>query len=292
MSTELVDPRFADLDAWSTGLAVEAMWQGQMDAAAAMRALVPEVARAADAAAFRLGSTGRLIYCGAGTSGRIAVQDGAELLPTFGWPLERTVFVLAGGRGALIAAVEDAEDDAANGIAQIAEAGCGPSDVVVGVSASGSTPFTFGAIREARERGALTIGLACNAGSPLLEAAEHPLLLATGSEVLAGSTRMKAGTAQKIVLNLISTAVMIRLGRVYKGLMVDMVPTNAKLRKRAVLMVADIAGVTFENAEEALRNGGNIKAAVLIASGSSVEEANARLTAVGGNLRLALASGT
>lgn len=289
MSTENVDPRFADLDAWPTGQAVEAMWQGQMDAAAAVKAALANIAAAADAAAQRLGASGRLIYVGAGTSGRIAVQDGAELLPTFGWPSERTVFALAGGQGALIAAVEDAEDDAADGVAQIAFADAGPNDVVIGVSASGSTPFTLGAIGEARQRGSLTIGLACNPDSTLLEAAEHALLLATGSEVLAGSTRMKAGTAQKIALNLLSTAVMIRLGRVYKGQMIDMRPTNAKLRKRAVEMVAGLAGCSQTDAAIALeRCNGQIKPAVLVASGLSVEQASSRLAASGGNLRGAL----
>jgi N-acetylmuramic acid 6-phosphate etherase len=289
MSTEHVDPRFTDLDAWPTGQAVEAMWQGQMDAAAVLKAVLPNIAAAADAAALRLGASGRLIYAGAGTSGRIAVQDGAELLPTFGWPTERTVFALAGGQGALIAAVEDAEDDAADGAAQIAQAKCGPSDVVIGVSASGSTPFTLGAIREAQQRGALTVGLACNPDSALLVAAEHPLLLETGSEVLAGSTRMKAGTAQKIALNLISTAVMIRLGRVYKGQMVDMRSTNAKLRKRAVEMVASLADCSETDAAVALKIcGGQIKPAVLVASGLTVEQAKARLAARGGNLRGAL----
>jgi N-acetylmuramic acid 6-phosphate etherase len=289
MSTEHVDPRFTDLDAWPTGQAVEAMWQGQMDAAAVLKAVLPNIAAAADAAALRLGASGRLIYAGAGTSGRIAVQDGAELLPTFGWPTERTVFALAGGQGALIAAVEDAEDDAADGAAQIAQAKCGPSDVVIGVSASGSTPFTLGAIREAQQRGALTVGLACNPDSALLVAAEHALLLETGSEVLAGSTRMKAGTAQKIALNLISTAVMIRLGRVYKGQMVDMRSTNAKLRKRAVEMVASLADCSETDAAVALKIcGGQIKPAVLVASGLTVEQAKARLAARGGNLRGAL----
>ena len=291
MSTEHTDPRYEDLDAWPTLKAVEAMWQGQVDATAVVKAALPAIAAAADASAARLGQNGRLIYCGAGTSGRIAVQDGAELLPTFGWPSERTMFALAGGQGALIAAVEDAEDDHADGASQINDANAGPDDVVIGVSASGSTPFTLGAIHAAKGRGALTIGIASNRASVLLDAADHPVLIETGSEVLSGSTRMKAGTAQKIVLNLFSTAVMIRLGRVYKGLMVDMVPTNAKLRKRAIVMVSDLAGKTFEEAEQALRIGGNIKTAVLIAGGLSLEEAKSRLAAAGGNLRIALKSG-
>ena len=289
MSTELVDPRFRDLDAWPTDKAVEAMWQGQMEASAAIERVLPAIAAAADAAAARLGASGRLIYAGAGTSGRIAVQDGAELMPTFGWPSDRTVFALAGGAGSLISAVEDAEDDFDDGAAQIVAANVAKSDVIIGVSASGSTPFTLGAVRAARSRGALTIGLACNAGSPILEASEHPLLLATGGEVLAGSTRMKAGTAQKIVLNLLSTAVMIRLGHVYKGQMVDMRATNAKLRIRAEKMVADLAGCSREKAADALTlNEGQIKLAVLVASGHGLIQAKAVLEASDGNLRIAL----
>lgn len=289
MSTEFVDPRYADLDIWPTAQAVEAMWQGQVDAAAAIKAVVQDIALASDAAAARLGDAGRLVYVGAGTSGRVAVQDGAELLPTFGWPTARVVFALAGGPAALMAAVENAEDDAADGEAQMVMAGVGPSDVVIGVSASGATPFTLAAIRQSKSLGALTIGIACNRQSAILEASDHPLLLATGAEVLPGSTRMKAGTAQKIALNLISTAIMIRLGRVYRGQMVDMRPTNAKLRKRAVGIVADLANCSQHTAAEALAaSGGHIKLAILVATGLPVEDAKQKLDLSGGNLRSAL----
>jgi N-acetylmuramic acid 6-phosphate etherase len=287
MSTESADPRFADLDAWPTARAVEAMWEGQLSAVEAVRRALPQITLAAEAAAERLSGDGRLIYVGAGTSGRIAVQDGAELGPTFGWPAERLVFAMAGGEAALLNSVEGAEDDADDGAGQMASAG--PDEVVIGVAASGATPFTLAAIKEARPRGALTIGLANNQGAPLLDAAEFPVLLDTGSEVLAGSTRMKAGTAQKTALNLISTAIMIRLGRVYKGQMVDMQLSNAKLRKRAVTMVAGLAGSGEAEAAAALAaSGGRIKAAVLVAMGRSVGEAEAALAANGGNLRRAL----
>ncbi len=287
MSTESADPRFADLDAWPTARAVEAMWEGQMEAIAAMRRALPQITLAAEAAAARLGDAGRLIYAGAGTSGRIAVQDGAELGPTFGWPADRLVFAMAGGEAALINSVEGAEDDVADGAARMASLGA--NDVLIGVAASGSTPFTLAAIKEGRRRGALTIGIANNPGAPLLEAAEFPVLLDTGSEVLAGSTRMKAGTAQKTALNLISTALMIRLGRVYKGLMVDMQLSNAKLRNRAEKMVAGLAECGEAEAAVALAaSGGRIKAAVLVAMGKSAEEAEALLGASGGNLRRAL----
>jgi N-acetylmuramic acid 6-phosphate etherase len=265
------------------------MWEGQMDAIGAVQRALPQISRAADAAAERLRGAGRLIYAGAGTSGRIAVQDGAELGPTFGWPADRLVFAMAGGEAALINSVEGAEDDAGDGAAQMTLAMTGLGDVLIGVAASGATPFTLAAIHEARSRGALTIGLANNPGAPLLEAAEFPVLLDTGSEVLAGSTRMKAGTAQKTALNLISTAVMIRLGHVYKGQMVDMQLSNAKLRRRAEKMVAGLAGCGEADAAAALAaSGGRIKPAVLLAMGRSVEEAEAMLAASGGNLRRAL----
>ena len=285
MSTESADPRFSDLDAWPVVRAVEAMWEGQMEAIAAVQRALPQITQAAEAAAARLGDAGRIVYAGAGTSGRIAVQDGAELGPTFGWPAERLLFAMAGGEVALINSVEGAEDDAADGAARMAS--LGPNDVLIGAAASGSTPFTLAAIKEARRRGALTIGLANNPGAPLLEAAELSVLLDTGSEVLAGSTRMKAGTAQKTALNLISTAVMIQLGRVYKGQMVDMQLSNAKLRRRAEKMVASLADCGEATAAAALAaSGGRIKPAVLVAMGRS--EAEAMLAASGGNLRRAL----
>lgn len=289
MSTETADPRYTDLDAWPTARAMEAMWEGQAAAMDAVKRALPQLARAAEAAAERLSGNGRLVYVGAGTSGRIAVQDGAELGPTFGWPSERLAFAMAGGEAALINSVEGAEDDAADGAAQMARASVGPDDVVIGVAASGSTPFTLAAVREARGRGALTIGIANNPGATLIGTAEFPVLLDTGSEVLAGSTRMMAGTAQKTALNLISTAVMIQLGRVYKGQMVDMQLSNAKLRKRAEKMVAGLAGCGEAEAAAALAESrGRIKAAVLVAMGRSAEESEALLAANGGNLRRAL----
>ncbi len=289
MSTEHADPRYSELDAWPLEQAIEAMWEGQLAAAAAVQRVLPDISAAAAAAADRLGEKGRLIYAGAGTSGRVAVQDGAELEPTFGWPHSRVVFVMAGGERALTVGVEDAEDNVDDGKAQVELAKVGSDDVLMGVSASGSTPFTLAAVHAARARGALTIGIACNPGSALLAAVDHALLLETGAEILAGSTRMKAGTAQKIALNLISTAIMIRLSRVYKGQMVDMRATNAKLRIRAVKMVASLANCGEAEAAAALAaSGGQIKLAVLVASGNSVAAAQERLAASGGNLRLAL----
>jgi N-acetylmuramic acid 6-phosphate etherase len=260
-----------------------------MAAVAAVRAALPHITAATEAAAERLTNSGRLIYAGAGTSGRVAVQDGTELGPTFNWPPERLLYVLAGGGDAILNSVEGAEDDAVEGAQQMDDANVGADDVVIGVAASGRTPFTLALIQRARERGALTIGLAGNAGSPLLHASEFPILIETGSEVLAGSTRMKAGTAQKAALNLISTGLMIRLGRVYKGLMVDMQTSNIKLKARAARMVAQLAGCDANAAETALgQSGGSIKLAVLLALGKTHDEAAAMLASSGGNLRKAL----
>jgi N-acetylmuramic acid 6-phosphate etherase len=291
MATEDVDPRFTDLDAWPAASAMEAMWDGQMAAVAAVRGALPALTAAVEAAAGVLGESGRLIYVGAGTSGRVAVQDGAELPPTFDWPLSRIVFAMAGGERALIASVEGAEDDAGDGIGQIERAVTGPADVVIGVAASGTTPFTVAAVRRATELGAVTIGIANNAGAPLLEAARFPVLVETGSELIAGSTRMKAGTAQKIVLNLISTGIMLKLGRVYRGMMVNMHVANAKLKLRAERMVARIAGCDIAEAASALQaTQGDIKSATLVVLGYAPEEAAAILARSGGNLRVALST--
>lgn len=289
MKTEALDPRYRDLDVWPTELAVEAMLEGQMAAIAALQSQTALIAKAADAAAQRLGTAGRLVFVGAGTSGRLAVQDGAELWPTYGWPMERMVFLMAGGVSALTEAYEGAEDDVEAGRAEIDNAGIGAADVVIGVAASGRTPFTLAAIEQARAAGALTIAIANNAGSVLLDAAEHPICAVTGSEIVAGSTRMKAGTAQKAMLNLLSTAIMIRRGLVYEGRMVAMRISNAKLLQRGRGMVQDIAEVDAEAAARALDAAGNeIRLAVLVARGCSVAEGEALLDISGGDLRKAL----
>lgn len=288
-TTEDRDPRFADIDSWPTIDAVEAMLEGQIAALVAVREASAAIAAAADAAAARLSSGGRLVYAGAGTSGRVAVQDGVELGPTFGWPDARLVYLLAGGMAALSHSAEGAEDDDPAGRAAVAAERIGSGDVVIGVAASGRTRFTLGVLDSARAAGALTIAIANNRGAPLLEAAEHGLLAATGSEIIAGSTRMKAGTAQKAILNTLSTAIMLRLGRVYRGLMVDMQVSNDKLLSRAQAIVASLAGCSTERAAEALkRTGCEIKAAVLVAMGATPDEALARLTAHRGILRSAI----
>jgi N-acetylmuramic acid 6-phosphate etherase len=290
MSTEDVSERFADLDLWGNLQALKALHESQLDAVKAVESALPALAAAVDAAAPRLRRGGRLIYVGAGTSARIGVQDGAELTPTFNWPPEQLGFVIAGGEPALLRAVENAEDSAGDGAARVAGLGVGPDDVVIGVAASGNTPFTVSALTKARELGALTIGIANNPRTRLLAAAEHPILIETGEEPVAGSTRLKAGTSQKVALNLFSTMVMVRLGKVYRGLMVHMRPTNEKLRRRAERMVAMITGCDDATAASSIvASGGRIELGVLLAHGLKAAEAEALLKRHAGNLRPALA---
>ena len=289
--TEAVDPRYESLDLWSPLTRVEAMWEAQLAAVAAVKPALPALAAAAEAAAARLAGGGRLIYAGAGTSGRIGVQDGAELSPTFDWPVDRTIMLMAGGDGAFTRSIENAEDDRAAAEAAVEAHEVGPLDVMVGLAASGSTPFTVAAVLAARARGALTIGVANSAGGTLLESVDHAILAETGAEVVAGSTRMKAGTAQKIILNLFSTEVMIALGRVHRGLMVDMRARNAKLRRRAVRMLRTLTGREDKALEDALvESGGRVKTAVLVLEGLDRGHAEALLAEHGGKLRSALAS--
>ena len=290
MSTERINERFADLETWSSFDLVKAFHEDQLAAVAAVGPALPAIAEAADAAAARLADTGRLIYVGAGTSGRIGVQDGAELTPTFNWPQERLLFVLAGGEDAVLQAVEGAEDSAEGGQWNILKAGVNEHDVVIGLAASGATPFTVAAVKYAALLGAMTIGVANNRDTPLLTASAHPILIETGAEAIAGSTRMKAGTAQKVFCNLFSTLVMVRLGRVYRGLMVDMRASNEKLRRRAVQMVARLTDCDPAQAEAAVdQASGEVKAAVMIASGFALAEAQDALARHGGDLRAALA---
>lgn len=291
LPTEGVDPRFAQFDLWPVEAACRAMWEGQLAAVAAVGPALPAIAGAAEAAAERLRrGDGRLAYAGAGTSARIAAQDGSELEPTFDWPAHRVLLLIAGGAGALLRAVEGAEDDAEAARAEVAAASLGPSDVLIGLAASGRTPYTVAALEAARAAGALTVGVSGDPEGPLLAAAEHAIAVDTGPEPLAGSTRMKAGTAQKAVLNVISTAVMLRLGRVHAGLMVEMRPRNEKLRRRAVAMVAHLAGCGAECAERSLRRAAwRIKDAVLVARGLAPDEARGLLVASDESLREALA---
>ncbi len=290
MLTEKISPRYVELDAWSSCEMIAAMYESQLGAAAAVRTALHTVAAAVDAAVPALRRGGRIVYVGAGTSGRIGVQDGSELPPTYDWPSDRVVFAMAGGIGALVQSAEDAEDYESNGAQAMAEAGIGPNDVVLGIAASGTTPYTIGALRAAGAAGAITIAVANNPGAPLFEVARHRILVETGAEVIAGSTRMKAGTAQKIVLNLFSTAVMVKLNRVYRGLMVHMRARNAKLRRRAAVIVGEIVGCPTPDAARLVeRADGDVKLAVLLGFGLGVEDAAETLERHDGNLRLAIA---
>ena len=291
MPTETVDPRFADVDRWPTVSVVETMLEGQLAAIAALKDQTGAIAAAAEAAALRMHQGGRLVYAGAGTSGRLAVQDGVELTPTYNWPSDRLVFLVDGGTGALMRSVEGAEDNVEVARDEVAAAEVGPDDVLIAVAASGRTPYAVAALEAARAHGALTIAIANNPGTPLLAAAEHPIVADTGAEIVAGSTRMKAGTAQKAALNMLSTAIMLRCGLVHRGLMVNMRISNEKLAQRARRMVATLAGIDEPRAADALELAGNdLRRAVLIARGLSPQDAAERLARAGGDLGDALAS--
>ncbi len=290
MPTEEISARYRDLDSWSSAEMVAALYESQLAAAAAVRPALAAIAAAVEDAVPSLRRGGRIVYVGAGTSGRIGVQDGSELPPTFDWPSERVVFAMAGGFGALVKSAENAEDDEETGARAMKEAKIGADDVVIGIAASGTTPYTIGALRAASAAGAITIALSGNANVPLLDVAHHRILVETGAEVIAGSTRMKAGTAHKIVLNLFSTAVMVRLGRVYRGLMVDMRARNAKLRRRAETIVAAILGCSGPQAVELLDQAdGDVKMAVLLGFGAKPGHASEILKRHEGNLRAAIA---
>jgi N-acetylmuramic acid 6-phosphate etherase len=290
METERHSPRYSAIEAWSPGDILEAMIEGQFAAVAAVRAARPALEGAALAIEPRLRDGGRLAYAGAGTSGRLAVQDGAELMPTFSWPQERLLLLIAGGRDALVQSVEGAEDESEEAIRLVRRYEMDTRDVLIAVAASGTTPFTLACLREAKQGGALTVAIANNRDTPLLAEAEHPIWLDTGPEPIAGSTRMKAGTAQRIALNLLSSLVMIRLGRVYQGLMVDMRATNAKLRHRAVRMLRHLSGRDEAEVQGALaRAGGKVKLARLVLEGLEPAAAQSLLDRNSGSLRAALA---
>ncbi len=293
-TTESADPTLVDLDAWEPAQILHALWQGQMNAVAALQPALPALAAAADAALPLLTAGGRLVYVGAGTSGRIGVQDGAELNPTFNWPTHRLVLLMAGGETALMNAVENAEDRADEAVRLIASHQIGPQDVVIGIAASGGTPFTLAALKAARAARALTIGIANSPNSALLDAVNHPILIETGPEPIAGSTRMKAGTAQKVALNLLSTLLMVRMGRVYRGQMVDMQARNEKLRRRAVRMVRSLCDADEGAAIPALAaTGGQVKPAVLmLLLDLDAAAAQTLLDRATGHMRQALSLGT
>jgi N-acetylmuramic acid 6-phosphate etherase len=289
--TETISRRYRGLDAWDDRDILEAFWEGQARAVAAIRPALPAIAAAARDMAARLGAGGRIVYAGAGSSGRQAALDGMELGATFGWPDDRVMLVLAEGPVLAPGAARGGmEDDAENGRATVAALGLGATDAMIAIAASGTTRFTRAAAAAAREAGALVVAIANNADAPLFREADHAILLETGVEVISGSTRMNAGTAHKATLGLLSSLVMTRLGHVHDGLMVNMRADNAKLRERAVDIVAEIAGCPRAEAAEALDAcGERIKDAVLVVAGASPPRAATILAESGGILRIALA---
>lgn len=292
LNTETPNSRHPDLDLYATEALVGAFTEDQVHAAQVVHAARAQLARAVDAAAPRLARGGRLIYAGAGTSGRLGLLDSVELWPTFSWPKERALALLAGGRDALFVAVEGAEDDRAQGAVDLRAVAPTADDVVIGLAASGATPYVLGVLEAARAAGALTIGLANNPDAPVAAAAEVGVTLDTGSEVISGSTRLKAGTAQKIALNTLSSAIMVRLHKVYGNLMVDVMPTNAKLYRRAIALTVRATGASEADAKAALEGCRyRVKVAiVMLRRGLSATAAESALAAVHGNVRAALQS--
>jgi N-acetylmuramic acid 6-phosphate etherase len=292
LNTEKPDSRHPELDLYATEQLVAAFTEDQVLAARVVDAARAALARAVDAAAPRLARGGRLIYVGAGTSGRLGLLDSVELWPTFSWPNERAVALLAGGRNALFVAVEGAEDDRPQGAADVRAVAPIANDVVIGLAASGRTPYVLGGLEAARASGALTIGIANNPDSPVAAAAEIGITLDTGSEVVSGSTRLKAGTAQKIALNTLSSAIMVRLHKVYGNLMVDVMPTNEKLYRRAIALTVRATGADEAAAKAALEQCRyRVKVAiVMLRRNLTAAAAETALAAVQGNVRAALKS--
>jgi N-acetylmuramic acid 6-phosphate etherase len=278
------------LDRMTAAEIVRLMNSEDRKVAVAVGRVLPAIARAVDATVAAMRTGGRLMYVGAGSSGRMGVLDAAEIPPTFGVPHETIRAFIAGGRYAVTGAVEGAEDDAHAGVAALRGARVGKGDVVVGIAASGTTPYVLAAIEHARGRGATTIAITSNEHMPLAQLAEIAISVDIGPEVLTGSTRLKAGTAQKMVLNMLSTAVMVRLGHAYENLMIDAVMTNEKLEGRAVRILMEASGAEVSAAEDALRAAGHSMRVglVMLKLGVGARVAREKLKAAGGNLRTSL----
>jgi N-acetylmuramic acid 6-phosphate etherase len=287
MLTEAPNPRSANIDQLSTLDILQVINAEDATVAATVRQVLPAIAQAVDIIIGRLRQGGRLLYVGAGTSGRLAVLDAVECVPTFSTSPDMVQGIVAGGHSALTQPVEGAEDDHDAGYAQLIEIGVNVRDAVVGIAASGRTPYVLGALKAANERGAATIAITCNDPAPMLDLAHIPIAVVVGPEVIAGSTRLKSGTAQKMILNMISTTSMIRLGKVYGNLMVDVRVTNQKLAQRARGIVCKVTGVSDEEAARLLEQTHNeVKPAIVMALlGVTDDEARARLAAAGGMLR-------
>ncbi|MCW4456748.1 N-acetylmuramic acid 6-phosphate etherase [Microbacterium sp. MPKO10] len=290
LDTEQVNDEYSHLDAQSTTELVRAMNREDASVAAAVARAEPEIASAIDGIADRMRRGGRLIYVGAGTPGRLGVLDASEIPPTFGLDPDRVIGVIAGGDGAIRSAAEGAEDDSALGAQDMAQRDVTELDTVVGISASGRTPYVLGAVKYAREQNALTVGLACNSGSALGRAADVPIEVVVGAEIISGSTRLKAGTAQKMVLNMLSTLTMVRLGKTYGTLMVDLQITNEKLRARAERTIMRATGCSREHAADQLDAAdGSVKTAIVaLLAGLPAADARAALAQADGFIRDAL----
>lgn len=291
LKTETPAQDHASLDQYPTVELVNVLVDDQLNAVNAVRAAAPRIAAAVTAALPRVEAGGRLIYVGAGTSGRLGVLDSVELYPTFSWPHERAVALLAGGQEAMFVAVEGAEDDFEQGAADLKQVDVSANDVVLLIAASGFTPYVLGALQAARAAGALTIGFANNPDAPVAKDAEIGITLDTGPEVISGSTRLKAGTSQKIALNTFSSALMVRLHKVYGNLMVDLKATNAKLVRRAIRLTVFATGADEAAAQAVLEQCGyHVKTAVVaLIKQTSVEQAQALLEAAHGSVREAIA---
>lgn len=290
LETERPNPRSADLDRLSIEDVVSLINREDATVAEAVRDALPAVARAAELVADRLSRGGRVFYVGAGTSGRVGWLDAVEWAPTFGVDPGCVRVVVAGGVGSGVETSSELEDDADLGASDLRSHRPCPRDVAVGIAASGRTPYVLGALRAAREAGCAVVAVCNNPASPMEALADVAVVVRTGPEVVAGSTRMKAGTAQKMVLNMVSTAAMVRLGKVYRNLMVDVRPLNRKLAARAARIVAEAAGISPGEAVQVLeRAGANVKVAIVMArTGCSPEEAAKRLERAGGRVRAAL----
>ena len=288
--TESVHPAHAGLDGYDSLQLVLALAGDQQHAAQAVLAAAADIARAVEAAWPRLQAGGRLVYVGAGTSGRLGVLDSVELLPTFGWPAERALALMAGGAGAMYLAVEGAEDDRDQGAADLRALLPAAHDVVILIAASGTTPYTLGALHAARAAGALTIAIVNNPGAPLASEAQIGIVLDTGAEVISGSTRLKAGTAQKIALNTFSSSLMVRLHKVYGNLMVDLRASNAKLEQCALRLTMLAGGADEASAQSALTESGKrVKVAiVMLKAGIAAAQAEQRLDTAMGSVAGAL----
>ena len=294
LETETADPRFASIDTMPVSELARTMNNADAAVPGAVQQALPQISPAIEATAERMKAGGRMIYVGAGTPGRIGVLDASECPPTFGTPPEQIFAVIAGGPKAVVAPCEGAEDDVDAGALAMDTAGIGPLDTVIGIASSGRTPFVVAALTRARTRGALTVALTCNTGTPLAAVVEYPIEVIVGPEVVAGSTRLKAGTAQKLVLNMFSTIVMVQLGKTYGNLMVDVKPTNVKLRERALRMVQELTGVARADALDALAaNNNSVKQTITaLRLGLDPVAAAAQLTKHGGLLRASLGEHT